>query len=177
MYSIDESEQKCLEDQYKELISKHWKKKDIVITDFWTDKIFPIKPPSVTFTVGCYTVRISSNSLIRAIGIIFPKINLLDYIHKVSAKHNSNSYGIFANGFKYLCLARIGFIYYGGVEKISHIITAKENGLSDNQASLFVKKRWIGSSFGCDYWYELRPDGTVTDFSIHDLSKVNDSNV
>ena len=181
MASVDILELKSLEGQYISLICEHWKKSDIVFTDSWPGKIekhshiftgWPSKLSAVTFTVGCYTVRITHSSLIRVLGRVVPWIQLFPWTQKISAKYNSTSRGVFANRFKYLCRV-INGIFFNWSEEISLIISAKEKALSDGQASLFVKKRWTGSSFGADYWYELRPDGTVTGFMKHDLAQSN----
>ena len=51
-----------MECKYKNVVSKHLKKRDVVFTDVWLDKtvMHPfVKLSTVKFTVGCYTVRMT----------------------------------------------------------------------------------------------------------------------
>ena len=176
-----------------------WHGKELVERQVSENDLLPGELSAVTFTVGCYTVRSAQRvykvhesgyspeleipadneelDLIKqSKDVIFPNWNRKFRItHEIMAKHNFSLKSKSSNEYKYLCRAARAR-NYSWTENISLIITVKERTLSDEHASLFVKMSWTGESFGCEHWYELRPDGEVTNFRLHDLDRGDDDN-
>lgn len=149
---------------------------------------------AVTFTVGCYTIRSAQRvykvtedngayiledevpanqeelKMIRestGIAGIYDNRHLR-MTHEISAKHNSDPNGVFADTFKSVCRAAHSIKIGAWDEHIGYIGTVKENAsLSDENAFLFVLNKYVGSSFGVESWYKLDPSGVITKFTLH----------
>lgn len=86
--------------------------------------------------------------------------------HGISARHIYDPNNLFAKGFKYICRATRAW-GYSWSESIQHIVTVKEQSQPDECASLFVCNQYVGSSFSVDTWYQLSPNGRISEFRIH----------
>ena len=146
------------------------------------------------FTIGCYTIR-STLCLYRDDGAVnyYQKVpagpnDIAAYLKRkseqqgmafslfgqageglrevqvISAKHRD------ATDWQEVCMATaaVGSFWY---EDILFFCTVKyDASASDCQEMLFVLKRYFGDSFGVSYWYKLLSDGTVTEYSEHQLN-------
>lgn len=85
-------------------------------------------------------------------------------VHEISTRYIGDNDG---NSFIPLAAACQGFAWS---EYITFIGTGKiESGPYKDTHVLFVHKRWIGSSFGSDYWYAMMPDETIKEYKQHDM--------
>jgi len=86
--------------------------------------------------------------------------------HEISGRHNNDSNDAFVGCFKYICRATEAR-NLSWRESIQCIVAVKDSSLSDETASLFVCRQYMGSSFSSHTWYELNYRGLVSEFSIH----------
>ena len=87
------------------------------------------------------------------------------HVHEISARYVCDNE---ITDFIPLASAVEGFSWSEGIVFIG---TAKEKGLSKpNKPILFVKKEWVGDSFGADTWYAMCSDGGVSQYERHDMS-------
>jgi hypothetical protein len=173
---------------------------DIVFTAVWADatdvrqledsELLPGELSAVTFTISCYTIR-SAQRVYKILEdysevpadeedlawikkhpnrLFSNNLGKLRITHEITAKHDSDPEGAFAGNFKYVCRAGRA-INYSWSESIDFICTLKENASSsDEEASLFVLNRYIGSSFSVEDWNKLMPNGVIKEYCIHGMN-------
>lgn len=87
------------------------------------------------------------------------------HVHEISARYVDDKD---ITDFIPLASAVEGFSWS---ESLVFIGTAKEKGaFKPNKPILFVKKEWVGDSFGADTWYAMYSDGSISQYERHDLS-------
>lgn len=101
--------------------------------------------------------------------IIFSLPELSDEYRKareISAKYIGKS-GISSDEWQHICYVDVSVAWNEDIR----FICAVKSGASvpDSQASLFVRKEYVGSSFRVDDWYRLAPSGIVKEYRLHQL--------
>lgn len=92
-------------------------------------------------------------------------------VTEVSARYDPGR-GDSADGWRNICTAATSCGTWS--ESIVYICTVKRNHLiPDEQAALFVSKRFMGSSQAVDYWYKFMPDGDIELYSIGGYGQSN----
>lgn len=87
------------------------------------------------------------------------------HVHEISARYVGDNE---ITDFIPLASAVEGFSWS---ESLVFIGTAKEKGAyKTNKPILFVKKEWVGDSFGADTWYAMYTDGSISHYERHDMS-------
>ncbi|HWR08947.1 YcjF family protein [Sporomusa sp.] len=171
------------------------------------DELLPGELTAVTFTVGCYIVR-SALRVYKAcdnLGLEIPadKEELdcvqadlrggsglfspfsppwhdrLRVTSEISAKHSSDPYGIFTNGFKYICRGGHNVENELWSHSIGSICTLKKNILlSDNAADLLILHTNHYFTATSSTWYSLNPQGVLTNAEAQpeiDFVLINDA--
>ena len=126
----------------------------------YTDK----SPVGFTFEENTPATREQIANLVQP-GLISFKWYGFGHVHEISARYVGDNE---ITDFIPLASAVEGFSWSEGIVFIG---TAKEKGLSKpNKPILFVKKEWVGDSFGADTWYAMYSDGSISHYERHDLS-------
>lgn len=142
-----------------------------------------------TFRVGCYAIR-SAQRLYKDEGELhyteripvekdaaaaymkkrksmlafIPTNDDVRLVHEICIKHNVLDIQA-AQDWKYICLAATSMSWS---ESIDFIGTVKSNAtIPDEQADLFILKKYTGDSFSVAHWYKFNPDGAVTEYQEH----------
>lgn len=88
--------------------------------------------------------------------------------YEISVRYIGEKENASSDEWKYICLATDSASWS---ESIDFMATVKKNNFESNKtAHLFVQKRFIGSSYTVDYWYQLTPDGNMTEYIEHPYS-------
>jgi hypothetical protein len=135
---------------------------------------------AVIFTIDCYIIK-SSLRVYKINDGVEVLADTLDYIrslkgninelphekyriyNEISARHN-----LCPNGELKLITRATNAINYSWLENIDCICTIKkEKTTSNEQASLFILKRYIGDSFNAEYWDKLDKNGEIIRHKIH----------